>query len=917
MMSNPSVEQLEDVISAYINSVYKDVLPTEEEFISRAEQVRKANAMLMPVTDSEFRDIILRLKQSVVIKMDVGVYINDSENGHQSWLPSRRADVDFFFWGRYKKYLEEVKHWNPRLTAGLGKVSDEILDLCGNPQEDHFAIKGLVLGDVQSGKTANYTAICNKAADTGYRIIIILAGMQENLRKQTQERLDAECTGRKSEYYLNPKAEQGIKNQPVGVGRYGTRNKIVAFTSVTKDFDSGILRNNNLGIENVNCPVILVVKKNKRILNNLIKWLSDNNTHNAADQIELPLMLIDDEADNASVNTKDADSQPAAINDCIRRLLKLFSKTTYLGITATPFANIFINPGNDEDLFPADFIYALSAPTNYIGADRIFGDGADSSRMLEEINIEDLEYYFPAKHKKDYIVHGLPYDLYEAAYYFLLVNAIRDYRGDTSEHRSMMVHISLYTKVQNQIADMLNEWLEQVKSDLRNYSQLPSGKAEGIRNIDKLRCVWLKYNLDVIAGVEWAELLHGYLYKSVAPIDVRAVNMKTGATSLDYYNHVNDGLRVIAVGGNSLSRGMTLEGLCVTYFHRNTKMYDTLLQMGRWFGYRANYDDLVKIWMSPEAMDWYGQITRASAELKDEIIKMHNAHQTPREFGLKVRQDPGSLIVTARDKMRTATDLVCPVTVSGYLLETPRLKADRAILGENEKVFKEFVKALPSAGDRLTDDERTKGHYYWEHVNGDVVSQLLYDFETNPWHLSFNGRALSEFVSENEWENGWDVVLINSGSGNAYPVGLRCGDEVLEIPHTEKRKILAESKMVSVSGTKLRVGAGGCTRIGLTDSQIDEAEKAFRAQSKKERKANVPDRAFLLQDRAPILMLHIIEADYSKSQNKALPPFLFAIGVGFPEDGKKMKTANYKVNMVELKNWADIDDNYNDDEDLS
>lgn len=130
--------------------MYKEVLPTEEEFISLAEQVRKANAMLMPVTDSEFSEIILRLKQSVVIKMDVGVYINDSENGHQSWLPSRRADVDFFFWGRYKKYLEEVKHWNPRLTAGLGKVSDEILDLCGDPQEDHFAIKGLVLGDVQS-----------------------------------------------------------------------------------------------------------------------------------------------------------------------------------------------------------------------------------------------------------------------------------------------------------------------------------------------------------------------------------------------------------------------------------------------------------------------------------------------------------------------------------------------------------------------------------------------------------------------------------------------------------------------------------------------------------------------------------------------------------------------------------------------
>ena len=218
-MSNPSVEQLENIISVYINTVYKDVPPTEEEFKEKANLNEDNNDYQFELTDDEFNDILVRLRQTLVIQMDVGVYINDRNNGHQSWLPAKRADFDFFFWNRYKKFLEEVKHWNPRVTSSLGKISDEILDLCGDPAEDHFAIKGLVLGDVQSGKTANYTAICNKAADTGYRIIIILAGLQENLRKQTQERLDAEFSGRKSEYYLDPKAEQGIKNQPVGVGR--------------------------------------------------------------------------------------------------------------------------------------------------------------------------------------------------------------------------------------------------------------------------------------------------------------------------------------------------------------------------------------------------------------------------------------------------------------------------------------------------------------------------------------------------------------------------------------------------------------------------------------------------------------------------------------------------------------------------
>ncbi|MFR3893790.1 MAG: Z1 domain-containing protein [Merdibacter sp.] len=906
-MNKRNVEALEKIISVFINTLYKDIPPTEEEFYKSAAELRENNKKIMPVTDTEFDDIIFRLKHSLVIQMDVGVFINDRTNGHQSWLPAKRADFDFFFWNRYKKYLEQEKCWNPRMISNLGKISDEILDLCGDPAEDHFAIKGLVLGDVQSGKTANYTAICNKAADTGYRIIIVLAGLQENLRKQTQERLDAEFSGRKSEYYLNPKAEQVIKNRPVGVGIYGTEKKIASFTSVTKDFSSGVLRSNNLGIESVKCPVVLVVKKNKRVLNNLIKWLSDNNTHNTAGQIELPLLLIDDEADNASVNTKAADSQPAAINDCIRRLLMLFSKTTYLGITATPFANIFIDPSNDDDLFPADFIYSLSAPTNYIGAERIFDDNGDYSDMIVPIDVYRLEECFPPKHKKDFEVTKLPEDLYEAAYYFLLVNAIRDIRGDTTKHRSMMVHISLYTLVQSQIAELLRVWLDQIKSDLRNYAGLPKEKSEKIYSIKMLHSIWDKFKLGSSCGIDWDEVLKTYLYKAVAPIDVRAVNMRTGVASLDYYNHKNDGLRVIAVGGNSLSRGLTLEGLCVTYFHRNTKMYDTLMQMGRWFGYRPNYEDLVKVWMSEEAIDWYGQITRATSELKDEITEMHNMHQTPRDFGLKVRQDPGSLIVTARNKMRTATDIVCPITVSGNLLETPRLKSSCSILKENEKIFKSFINSLSKNGDRLFDKEKTRGHYYWEHVPSEYVSQLLLEFDTHPWHLSFNGRALSDYISAHQWAKGWDVVLISSGDGDPYLSGLQCGNETLILNSTERRRIAVDldSEMLSVSGTKVRVGSGGCTRIGLTNVQVEKAKKAF---IKKTGKKNIPDKAYLIKDRAPILMLHVIQAEYIGHYSQTFPRFLYALGVGFPKTDHDTEKANYKVNLVELKNWIGFDE---------
>lgn len=346
----------------------------------------------------------------------------------------------------------------------------------------------------------------------------------------------------------------------------------------------------------------------------------------------------------------------------------------------------------------------------------------------------------------------------------------------------------------------------------------------------------------------------------------------------------------------------------MSYFYRNTQMYDTLLQMGRWFGYRPNYDDLVKIWLSQEAVDWYSQITRAANELKDEIIVMHNAHQTPKEFGLRVRQDPGSLIVTARNKMRTAVKITCPVSVSGHLLETPRLKASRTVLTENEKIFKEFVSNLAFQGERIPiDDERARRNYFWKHVSGEFVAQLLFSFETHPWHLSFNGRALSEYIERHEWLNGWDVVLMNSGDGSPYPDNLICGEEVLRIEHTERRCIKADPRMISVSGTKLRVGAGGCMRIGLTTYEIEQAKEVFKTEHN-DRK-NVPDSAYLIKGREPILMLHIIQTDLDPaSANQAVPQFLFALGIGFPKTTHRTETADYVVNLVELSNWMNPDE---------
>lgn len=908
-MLSQNAQMLERFISIAINTKFQIDPPSEEQFMDEAKALR-AN---MPVSDDEFDKIVRNLKATLPITMDVGIYITEQSGDHQSWLPARRADLDFFYWNRYRRYLEDNKGWNVRVTANLDIVSTEIVDLLGDPKSNTpWARRGLVLGDVQSGKTANYTAICNKAADTGYKVIIVLTGTLESLRKQTQERLDKEFAGRLSKDLLGIK-KHVVKNVFDGVGKIDSSKRISAFTTVKYDFNSTILNSNDLTLKNISEPALFVVKKNKAVLKNLESWLISNNADNNG-KIDLPLLLIDDEADNASVNTKKEDEDPTAINAAIRSILKRFYKSSYLGITATPFANIFINPETSDemmgdDLFPRDFIYVLSPPTNYIGADAIFGTEASHDHCLIKIDSEEIDRFFPFSHKKDHTVDSLPPSMLEAIGFFVLVNAIRDLRGDTSEHRSMLVNVSRFTDVQVHIKDHINAWLNQMQSDLRNYASLSENEALHNRSLQFLKYVWDKHKLERKTEIGWIELQQKYLYKAASPIEVRAVNQRTGAASLDYYNHREYGFRVIAVGGNSLSRGLTLEGLCVSYFYRNSQMYDTLLQMGRWFGYRPGYEDVFKVWMADDAIDWYGFITEAANELKMEISKMNRMHQTPSEFGLKVREHPDSLIVTARNKMRSGTSLSRPITVTGRLLETPRLKSSPEVLAANEKVFRLFVANLDSLGFEVKDVFRNGK--MWSGISKDVVSDLLRSFDTHPWHLSFQGRALAEFIDHNPGLNDWDVFLPFGSIDEEYELDGANG--VIKIKR-EERLIKEDNGMIKISGTKVRVGSGGSTRAGLTEKEIDAAESAFR-QGKNINKKGIPDSAYLAIDRKPILMLHVIKSKQKDGEkhNGRIPDTLFAIGIGLPGDGI-LRTANYVVNIVELRNWVDFDDEEDDDD---
>ena len=364
-------------------------------------------------------------------------------------------------------------------------------------------------------------------------------------------------------------------------------------------------------------------------------------------------------------------------------------------------------------------------------------------------------------------------------------------------------------------------------------------------------------------------------------------------------------MRVIAVGGNSLSRGLTLEGLCVSYFYRNTMMYDTLLQMGRWFGYRPNYEDLFKIWMAEDAIDWYGYITDAINELKDELLKMKRQNQTPEEFGLKVRQAPGSLLITARNKMRTATSVSRPVTVSGRMIETPRLKSDAQTIAENEALCRSFIESL-SASIQYEYDGYTKA-FIWRDVPKKDVVELVRNYSTHPWNLNFQPVALADYISTDDGPlDKWDVAIPQDDSGDTIvKLKLIDGSEVHITPKGRPlEKDLTSKNMLKVYGRHVRIGAGGCTKIGLTEEKIGELRKQF---------GNSKDSTFLHTKRNPLLLLHIL-SNTNPQKAPDDPAIVFALGLGFPYDGKE-RTANYMVNIKELSNWVDIEDEDDDDED--
>ncbi|MGC4100188.1 Z1 domain-containing protein [Ferruginibacter sp.] len=853
----------------------------------------------------------------------------------KSWIEEKRDKLPWHFWRAYKIYLDK-KNFASTTVKQLDTLTDDILGRIGDPSKNgSWDKRGMIVGDVQSGKTSNYIGLINKAADLGFRIIIILTGLYENLRQQTQERIDEGFIGAISD--LN---NEDV-GSPIGVEHYRTPKKLPVHP-ITRAGEAGDLRKSNLPNLpiNTNDYYAIVIKKNPAVLKTLLNWLHARGENDGDYKIikNRPLLVIDDEADYASLNVDN--DFVSKINGSIRATLALFEQSAFIGYTATPFANVFISDYNEtkgseiiidkkkfrlgEDLFPRDFIINIPPPSNYIGYSKVF----DTKLKITEdyvngdmpmINIiNDYEAYIPKGHKKnDKLPTSIPPSLKEAIKCFFIVCAIRFARGQQKEHNSMLIHASWYVQWLDRIALLVNDFSTELKKQI---------KEENNEILLDLKTTWEKqfkprttaivnqigYEDSQIIEHDWVEIQF-YLTQASEKIEIRAVHgAKKGLeyknnAPLNYKDYKN-GLFVIAVGGNKLSRGLTLEGLSISYFLRATRFYDTLLQMGRWFGYRPGYVDVCRLFTTEELVTWYQYIANATDELKEQFDIMDLADRTPQNFGLKVRSAPGMLMISSAAKIKGATDL--SLSFSGDLQETYILSKSIDLLNNNLRALHNFIEILgPSSG--LI---RQRQSFIWQNVKYNLLDNFITDYKTSQRniHPDFLRGYIGQQLKNGNLNN-WTVVLIhNSISKDSYP--LKTSHTNFDIGYTFRKEVeekdalgnlISDPNKYLIRNSHIISPPHEYLDMDEVDQRFLDAKEATIKESKSHNTPSFPAGKYIRKYRGSknaLLLIYVLDP-LGFGGHPGIPAIGFAIS--FPEILHDEKIP-YKVNKQFLEGLFDI-----------
>ena len=902
-----------------------------------AENVSKANIIFSAFYPDE---TINEEELTRKIIYDIGVFegsakILEDNGDHKEWLAEERASINWNFWNRYKKYLEKIEKLPPSVVKSIDDTSEDVLKRLESPRrKGSWDRRGMVVGNVQSGKTSNYIGLISKAVDAGYKIIIVLAGLNNDLRSQTQKRIDKGFIGRDTQ----KKDSYDQTSSRIGAGLLpGFEEKpVIALTSSLASGDFKKKVHESVTITPGGDPIIAVVKKNVTPLRNLLNWFTGRNESGKITNI--PLLLIDDEADNASIDTKaikkiggyaqdnDLEEQdPTKINGLIRQILNCFSQSAYVGYTATPFANIFIYPTDTtdansaygEDLYPRSFIVSLEPPSNYIGPSKVFGLYRDKTANINEVKplplirkADDYQEYFPEKHKSWLSVTALPDSIYRAIYSFILAGAAKDVRGQGNKHHSMLIHVTRFVDVQFQITELVKDAVKAIVEQLEfrtgpQYEKLIADLEELWEKdfVPTTKTVREQMPEDTaISLVEWNDI-EERLYPCASKIEVKAVNGKAADGGLEYDLYPN-GCSVIAIGGDKLSRGLTLEGLTVSYYSRLSKAYDTLLQMGRWFGYRGGYADLCRLYTSTQLTEWYKHIAVANEELRRELSDMADLGATPENYGLKVRTHPDGMLITAMNKMRNSE--VRMVTYAGKLVQITRFYKNNPCNAKNLSYLETYIKGL---GDPVLPSRDTKNNYLWQNVSPEKIVEFLQNITIHGSCSSASPKIVSQYIT-NQVDDGeltnWTVALISTNTGEKKNIG---GIEIGMSWRTDQNADDKENDTIYLISNNL---------ITESDQEVDltEAEKAMAMKltidfwKPNGRSNEIPKEASPVwvrrcRDKSKaLLMIYVFRS--GGNQHEKYDDIYVGYAISFP-DSRTARPIEYKVDEVYLRNDFDED----------
>ena len=525
------------------------------------------------------------------------------------------------FWPALRTHLLEQDGWRDAVDS-LDKSSRLVTSLLGNPNAPETSVRGLVVGYVQSGKTANFTATIAKAADNGYRLFIVLSGIHNSLRRQTQIRMDEHLKN------LNPARWAFLTDEHRDFGRGQPVQGLL---------DPG-----------GSARTLAVVKKNQSRLKRLLEWLEDANKLGLLEQC--PVLIIDDEADQATVNVaRNALVESSKIHDLIKQIVSTPPRCTYVGYTATPFANVLMNAKPEDTLYPRDFMAALPKPDGYFGSADIFN--AELAEPDDELGTYDIVRFIDDDELEAVAAHDEPLDpsdlpaLVDAVRWFILASAARRARGQIA-HSSMLVHTSARILDHDNMLQFLRGTLvPKLRAEWQGWGTrqdwMTLWSSESFREPSE------RHELSPVHWFEVEEHVETILDELKIVMD--------NSRSVDRLIYGDDKLPVIAVGGNTLSRGLTLEGLVCSYFGRNARTYDALLQMGRWFGYRRGYQDLPRVWTSAGLWENFRFLSVVEEDLRAEIKRYFEENLRPGQVAPRIRTHP-SLGVVARNRLQFAVE---------------------------------------------------------------------------------------------------------------------------------------------------------------------------------------------------------------------------------------------------------------------